>query len=96
MIEFFQPHPLALDDIVRSRPGTAYRISVGEDAVRLNVGARMLTFPGFFRQPLDFALNTSVYAVREIVGELENEERIVLVERLIAEGLVLRNRAEAK
>jgi hypothetical protein len=63
---------------------------VSDDSVRLNFGARSIVFPGFFREALDFALNTPSYRIREIAGELEDEEKIVFIERLIEEGLVVR------
>jgi hypothetical protein len=39
---------------------------------------------------LEFALATSAYAIRDIAGDLENEEKIVFIERLMQEGLVVR------
>ena len=90
VVEFFQPTPLAVGDVVGPRRGMVYRIHVGDDSVRLNFGTRSIVFPGFFREALDFALNTPTFAIRDIVGELEDEERVVFVERLMQEGLVVR------
>lgn len=64
-----------------------------EDSVRVNFGARTITFLGLFREALEFALNTPVYAVREVKGDLSDEECIVFVERLLEEGLVIRKTA---
>src|SRR3954454_20727817 len=61
-----------------------------DENVRLNFGSRAILFPLFFKEPLDFALNTKAYAIRDVVGDLEDGEKIVFVERLIEEGLVVR------
>jgi ribosomal protein L16 Arg81 hydroxylase len=87
---FFQPTPLAVGDVVGPRRGIVYRMHVGEGSVRLNFGTRSIVFPGFFREALDFALNTPAFAIRKLPGELEDEERIVFIERLMQEGLVVR------
>jgi ribosomal protein L16 Arg81 hydroxylase len=93
--DFFQSTPLALEDIVGPRRGIIYQKHAGDDSVRLNFGGRSIVFPGFFRDALDFALNTPAFAIREIAGELEDEERIVFVERLMQEGLVVRKQGRA-
>lgn len=88
--DFFRPRSVALDDVVGPRRGTVYRIQADAEFVRVNFGARSITFLGLFREALQFALNTPAYAVREIRGDLADEERIVFIERLIEEGLVIR------
>ena len=86
-----QPVELTRDDIVGPRPGIVYRMSANEDSVRVVLGAHTLTFPGFLHEPLQFALKTPVYAVRDIVGgELEDEEKVVFTARLLEEGLIVR------
>jgi hypothetical protein len=62
----------------------------GGDSVRINYGARAIVFPSFFREALEFALNHPAYVIREIPGDLEDEERIAFAERLLEEGLVVR------
>jgi ribosomal protein L16 Arg81 hydroxylase len=93
--EFFHPKPITLDEVVGPRAAIVYRMHVADDSVRLNYGGRTITFGGFFREGLDFALTTSAYAVRDIPGELQDEERIVFIERLIQEGLVVRKTKSA-
>ena len=87
---FFQPTPLTAEDVVGPRPGIVCRIHAGDDPVRLNVGTRTILFPGLFREALDFALNTPTFAIRDISGTLEDEEKIVFTERLIQEGILIR------
>lgn len=90
VVDFFQPTPVTLTDVVGPRRGIVYRMHANDEGVRLNYGARSIVFPPFFQQALEYALNTPAYAVRDIKGELEDEERVVFVERLMQEGLVVR------
>ena len=89
---FFQPVPLTAGDLIGPRRGIVYRMHAGDDSVRLNFGDRSIVFPSFFREALDFALNTRDFAIRDLPGELEDEERIVFIERLLQEGLVFRKK----
>jgi ribosomal protein L16 Arg81 hydroxylase len=86
---FFQPPELKLDDVIGPRRGIVYRIHTSGDSVRLNFGARSITFPDFFGEAVDFALKTRSFAIRDIPGEIEDQERIVFVERLVEEGLIV-------
>jgi len=88
--DFFRPRAVTLDDTVGPRPGSVYRIHVSADSVRVNFGARAITFLGIFQEALEFALNRPAYAVREIKGDLADDERVVFVERLLEEGLLVR------
>jgi ribosomal protein L16 Arg81 hydroxylase len=90
IIDFFRPRPLTIDDVVGARRAIVYQMHNGDDSVRLNYGARAIVFPSFFREALEFALNRPGYRIREIPGELEDEERVAFAERLLEEGLVVR------
>jgi ribosomal protein L16 Arg81 hydroxylase len=89
-VDFFRPRPLSIDDVVGARRAIVYQMHNGDDSVRLNYGARAIVFPSFFREALEFALNRPAYVIREIPGELEDEERVAFAERLLEEGLVVR------
>jgi hypothetical protein len=86
---YFQATELKSGDIVGPRSGIVYRVHPGEDSVRVNFGGRTITFPEFFGEALDFALNTAVYAIRDLPGDLEDSEKVVFIERLMQEGLVV-------
>jgi len=88
--DFFRATPLAVEDMVGPRRGVVYQVHVGDGAVRLNVGTRSIVFPGLFREALGFALSTPAFAIRDITGGLEDDEKIVFIERLMQEGLVVR------
>jgi ribosomal protein L16 Arg81 hydroxylase len=87
----FRAEPVALDERVRARPALFYRTTPHPEAVTLKVGTRAITFPDFFAPALEFALNTAEFTVRDLPGELEDEERIAFVERLVQEGLIIRD-----
>ena len=90
VLDHFQPAPLTGGDIVGPRRGIVYQLHDGDDSVRVNFGSQSITFPGFLRPSLDFALNTPAYAIRDVAGELEDDEKIVFIGRLVLEGLVVR------
>jgi bifunctional lysine-specific demethylase and histidyl-hydroxylase MINA len=91
--DHFQPRPLALADTVGPRRGAVLRTHAADDTVRLNYGARTITFPAFFREALEFALHQPEFVIRELPGELQDEEKLVFIERLIEEGLVVRKKS---
>jgi hypothetical protein len=88
--DHFRPSPLTGGDIVGPRRGTVYQFHADDDSVRVNFGTQSITFPGFLRPSLDFALNTPAYAVRDVAGELDDDEKIIFMERLLLEGLAVR------
>lgn len=90
VLDFFQPSPLSAVDVVGPRRGIVYQTHVVDDSVRLNFGARSIVFLGLFREALEFALSTPTFIIRELPGELIDEEKIVFIERLMQEGLVVR------
>ncbi len=90
VLNHFQPAPLTGGDIVGPRRGVVYQLHSADDSVRVNFGTQSITFPGFLRPSLDFALNTAAYAIRDVAGELDDDEKIIFIERLVLEGLVVR------
>ncbi|MEO9189163.1 MAG: cupin domain-containing protein [Acetobacteraceae bacterium] len=90
IVDFFQPQPLAVGDVVEPRRAIVYQMHVDDDTVRINYGGRAIVFQDFFREALEFALRSPAYAIRDIPGDLQDEERIVFTERLLQEGLVVR------
>jgi hypothetical protein len=87
---FFQPKPLSLDSMVGARPGLLYTLRAHDEFVTLNVGTRTITFPAFFGEALSFALEKPGFMVRELPGDIEDDERLVFIERLMQEALVVR------
>jgi len=87
---FFEGREFRLDDKIGARPGLIYTTRKSDEAVTLNVGTRTITFPGFFGEALDFALTSPGYAVRDLPGGLEDDLKLVFIERLMQEALVVR------
>ncbi|HYJ36642.1 MAG TPA: hypothetical protein VEV64_10820, partial [Rhizomicrobium sp.] len=90
IVSFFEPKALTLDDKVGVRAGLYYTLRPHEDTVTLKVGTRAITFPGFFGQALGFALETPSFAVRDLPGDLEDQEKLIFIERLMQEAVVVR------
>jgi ribosomal protein L16 Arg81 hydroxylase len=90
IVDFFRPKRLGLDEVVGPRRAIVYQMRPSDEGVRLYYGARTIDFPELFREALGFSLLHQAYAVREIPGDLLDEERIAFVERLLEEGLVVR------
>jgi bifunctional lysine-specific demethylase and histidyl-hydroxylase NO66 len=85
---------LTLDEIsdatvVRRRAGSVCRLrrDRGGRPV-LQFGDRRLTFPAWVAPALDALLRRESFAVAELAGELDPESRLVLVRRLVREGLL--------
>jgi ribosomal protein L16 Arg81 hydroxylase len=87
---FFRPEKLNPDEKVGPRKGLFYTTRMGAETVTLNIGTRAITFPDFFAEPLRFALNTEVFSIHDLPGDLEDELKLVFIERLMQEALVIR------
>lgn len=90
VLDYHQARPLKIDDVVGTRPGLFYTLRKEGETVVLKVGTRSIAFPDFFGPAVEFALSRSDYAIRDLPGDLENEERIAFAERLMQEALVVR------
>ena len=79
---------LAPETRLGARRGMVYRIEPGEEAVVVLYGGRTIAFLDFLEDAIRFALTTPDFAIRDLPGDLEDEEKAVVVERLLQEGLV--------
>jgi hypothetical protein len=77
-------------DVFGPRHGVVYRMHSDGDNVRVHFGGRVITFPAFVHDALIFALTVPSYRISEVAGDLEDDEKIALVERLVREGLLVR------
>jgi ribosomal protein L16 Arg81 hydroxylase len=75
-------------DRVGPRRGLIYRRHVAGEDVVLLIGSRRVTFPDVLLDQLDYALETPAFAVRDIPGDLSDDEKVVFVERLMQEGII--------
>ena len=90
VVDFLRPSPLLVTDVVGPRRSIVYQVHKSDGGVRVNFGARSITFLNLFQDALDFALKTPSFAIKDLPGDLIDEERLALIERLIEEGLIVR------
>jgi lysine-specific demethylase/histidyl-hydroxylase NO66 len=73
---------------VRRRAGAVCRVRPRADRVELLLGDRTVSLPDRARPALDAVLGSGRLAVRDLAPHLDASSRLVLVRRLIAEGLL--------
>ncbi len=84
---------LTLDSRVGARPNLLCRIGGGNDddgdAVTVSCYGNEVSLPGHAAESLRFALAGRDFAVRDLPGDLDDAGKLVLVRRLVHEGLVM-------
>lgn len=84
------------DTGVEPRPHLICSLREEGEGLALLFGSTRLTFPAVVREPLTFALQGRPFAVRDLPGRLDDAGKIVLVRRLIKEGLLVRSAEPAR
>ena len=84
---------LALDQLddateVRRRPGATCRLGVGGDRLELVLGDRTLTMPASLEPAVRRLLDADRSTPAALAGQLDPASRLVLVRRLVREGLL--------
>jgi bifunctional lysine-specific demethylase and histidyl-hydroxylase NO66 len=74
--------------VVRRRAGSVCRLYRDGGRPVLQLGDRRLTFPGWVGPALDALLQRESFAVADLAAVLDPESRLVLVRRLVREGLL--------
>jgi len=77
-------------DEVGARPGLLYRLRTDGGAVRIRCHGREVSIPIEATEAVKFALENVRYIVRDLPGRLDAAGKVVLVRRLIEEGMVVR------
>ena len=80
---------LTLESRVGGRPGLLYRMSEHRKKITLVCNSRQIAFPRFTASSLKFALCSPSFLVRDLPGSLSDSGKIVLIRRLMREGLVI-------
>lgn len=75
-------------DEVGARPASIYRMQADGDQICIQSHGREIRVPIEAHGALTFALQNARYCVRELPGDLDDEDKVILVKRLIDEGLV--------
>lgn len=78
------------NSVVGPRPDLLYRLAETADEITLSCYGNDISFPVHVLEPLRFALTTPRYAIGELPGDLDSEGKLVLIRRLVREGLAMR------
>jgi ribosomal protein L16 Arg81 hydroxylase len=84
---------LALDELddateLRRRPGATCRLRVAGDRLEVLLGDRTLTMPAALEPALRQLLDAGSLRAADLAGQLDGPSRLVLVRRLVREGLL--------
>jgi mannose-6-phosphate isomerase-like protein (cupin superfamily) len=82
--------PILPDSRVEPRPHLIYRLREDGENVVLQFGSTTITLPSFASETLAFALRGPAFIVRDLPGNLDDPGKVVLVSRMIKEGLLVR------
>lgn len=73
---------------VRRRPGVGVKVSVGGMYAGLEFMGETLQTPRHIEESLHFVADRDVFRIEEMAGALSDDSKVVLVRRLIREGLL--------
>lgn len=79
---------LQLGSVVGARPNLIYHLRTDAEHAHVSCYGSSLMLPAYAASPLSYALSTESFEVRALPGDLDDEGKLVLIERLIREGLV--------
>lgn len=79
---------LADTSVVRRREGSICHITRKGDRVSVLLGDRELTMPGAVEPAMRWIDEAGEFGVRDLAGHLDEQSRLVLVHRLVREGLL--------
>jgi ribosomal protein L16 Arg81 hydroxylase len=88
--ELDNPQPIALDSRVVARPHLVYLLREEGEKVVVLFGSTQIALPAFTQGAIVFALNGATFRVSDLPGPLDEAGKIVLVRRLIREGMLVR------
>ena len=81
---------LSIESTVRPRPDLVLLVREEEDKFVVLFGSTEISLPLFVRDAVNFALAGAPFVVRDLPGELDDDGKVVLVRRLLREGLLMR------
>ncbi|MEM8573617.1 MAG: cupin domain-containing protein [Pseudomonadota bacterium] len=79
---------VGLDSVVGRRPFLTYLIDEGSDTINLRFHHQEMSLPAHVNEALRHALETDRFRVGDLPGNLDDEGKVVLVRRLVREGLL--------
>ncbi len=81
---------LSIESALAPRPDLVYLVREENERLVLLFGATEISLPVFTRDAVLFALDGAPFAVRDLPGHLDEAGKIVLAQRLLREGLLVR------
>jgi len=78
-----------IDSLVGARPSVVACIRTDCSSASISTFGRKISFPAHGAEAVRFALSHSQFFVRDLPGNLDDNGKLVLVRRLIREGLIL-------
>lgn len=78
-----------IDSVVGARPSVISRLQTDGSSASIHTFGGKVSFPVHCVEAVRFALSQSRFSVRDLPGNLDDEGKLVLVRRLVREGLML-------
>ena len=79
---------LTVKSTAGARPGLIYRLSESPQTVRIECYGKEIGLPAHAAKAVRFALESERFKVGDLPGELDDEGKLVLIRRLVREGLI--------
>ena len=88
--ELDSPPPVTLESRVVARPHLVYLLREQGESLDILFGPTQISLPAFTRPSVEAALSGKPLRVSDLPGQLDDPGKIVLVQRLIREGMLVR------
>jgi len=82
--------PPSIESTLAPRPDLIYRVRDENERLVLLFGSTEIDLPAFTRDAVIFALDGAPFVVRDLPGQLDDAGKLVLAQRLLREGLLVR------
>ncbi len=82
--------PPSIESTLAPRPNLIYRVRDENERLVLLFGSTEIDLPAFTRDAVIFALDGAPFVVRDLPGQLDDAGKLVLAQRLLREGLLVR------
>jgi len=80
---------LSIRSIVGARSSAVFRFEKDQASISIRAFGRQIRFPAYAEDALRFALNQSRFSINDLPGNLDENGKLVLVRRLVREGLMV-------
>jgi hypothetical protein len=90
LAELNSPLPVTLESRVVARPHLLYLLREEGETLTILFGPSQISLPAFTRPSVEAALSGKPLQVEDLPGQLDDPGKIVLVQRLIREGMLVR------